>query len=393
MRVSKPFVVFKRQLPSGKSVYYYTARLADGRRAPGRSTGQTTKNAAERYCAELFRQGNLIPKAIPLFRDYTAEWWDYDRCSYVKRMLRTRGRFSPSYAHYQRVALKKYIKPTFDKMLLSDITTGDIEHWRTTLVDMHGLSNLTANHILANLKVILREAFRCQIIDRDPASPVSLYKPDSQEKGILTIEEARKLFKDNDHIAIWGEDDIHPTINLLAMLGGLRQGEILALKTSDIRSEGVQVNNSWDKYKKKLVLPKNGKSRFVPLPDLVLVGLRSFGKANGSKTKEGFLFPNKDLDGPIDHKVINHHLYRAFRMIGITEEERRTRNISFHSWRHFATSQMRTSVGDHLARLIIGHSDVAMQDHYSHPTDENAAMIRQAQLRLLKPTACALFTL
>jgi len=100
---------------------------------------------------------------------------------------------------------------------------------------------------------------------------------------------------------------MHSTINLIAMLGGLRQGEILALKASDIRSEGVQVNNSWDNYKKKLVLPKNGKSRFVPLPDLVLVGLRSIGDVSSPKTKEGFLFPNKELDGPIDHKVINHY--------------------------------------------------------------------------------------
>jgi len=385
--MSKPFIVYRRQLPSGKSVFYYTARLPDGRRTSGRSTGKDKKSAAERYCAELYRRGVLIPKAVPTFKDFTTKWWDYDECDYVKRMIRTRGRCSPSYAHNQRVTLEKYIKPVFDKKLLSDITTGDIEHWRTMLVDEHGLSNITANHVLANLKVIFREAFRCQIIDRDPAASVSLYKADSKDKGILTIEEAQNLFKDEDDLSIWGLDLSHKWINLLAMLGGLRKGEILALKTSDIYETGVQVNNSWDRYKKKLVLPKNGKPRFVPLPDLLLKELLLISDMYGTKTTQGYLFPNQYFTGPLDHKVLDHHLHRALRAIGITEDKRKARNITFHSWRHFATTQMRTSVGDHLARLIIGHSDVAIQDHYSHPTDEHAAVVRQAQLKLLKPTA------
>jgi hypothetical protein len=162
MRIKKPFVVFKRALPSGKSSYSYYAYREDGTRTSPRSTGQRTKAAAERYCNELYRKGELIPKTLISFKEYTEDWWVYEKCAYVQRKLRTRNRFSPSHAASQRVCLVRYIKPTFDVMDLADIKTGDIEKWRASLVDVHHLSQLTANHVLATLMVILREATRRQ---------------------------------------------------------------------------------------------------------------------------------------------------------------------------------------------------------------------------------------
>lgn len=164
-----------------------------GARHP-RSMVQRTKSAAERYCNELYRKGELIPKPGISFKDYTKYWWDWDKCAYIKRKLRTRNRYSSSHAASQRAALLRYIKPAFDKKKMTDITTGDIERWRESLVDAHGLSRVTANHILANLKVILREAARRQDIPYDPSAVVERYASDSREKGILSLDEARKLF-------------------------------------------------------------------------------------------------------------------------------------------------------------------------------------------------------
>lgn len=388
MRVSKPFVVFKRQLPSGIPVYYYTARTADGRRTTARSTGKTTKSAAERYCMGLLKEGRLIPRKETRFKDYTIDWWDYDRCAYIQRKLKTRGRFSPSYAASQRSILLRYIKPTFDKYLMSEITTNDIELWRASLGKSYRLSNLTMNHILANLKVIMHEACRCQIIDRDPALAVTPYRVDSKEKGILTRDEALRLFKPENAIEVWKGDATHIAINMLAMAGGLRQGEILALKVADLRADEVRVNHSWDRKAKQLGLPKNGKPRTVPLSEPVMAMLRTIADQNGAKTREGFLFPNKRFNGPLDHKVLLGRLYAAMRKIGISEEDRRNNNITFHSWRHFNVTYMRSEeISDLAVRLYTGHCDVEMQDHYSHLTEETASSIRKAQLRLFKTVA------
>lgn len=234
----------------------------------------------------------------------------------------------------------------------------------------------------------MHEACRCQIIDRDPALAVTPYRVDSKEKGILTRDEALRLFKPENAIEVWKGDATHIAINMLAMAGGLRQGEILALKVADLRADEVRVNHSWDRKAKRLGLPKNGKPRTVPLSEPVMAMLRAIADQNGVKTREGFLFPNKRFNGPLDHKVLLGRLYAAMRKIGISEEERRKKNITFHSWRHFNVTYMRSEeISDLAVRLYTGHCDVEMQDHYSHLTEETASSIRKAQLRLLKTVA------
>jgi integrase len=382
MRVKKPFSVFKRKLPSGKPSFSYYAYRPDGTRMTPRSTGQRTKAAAERYCNELYRKGELIPKTLISFKEYTEDWWVYEKCAYVQRKLRTRNRFSPSHAASQRANLLRYIKPTFDRMHLSEIRTGDIERWRASLIDVHHLSQLTANHVLATLKVILHEATRRQDILFDPSASVERYAVDSREKGILTIAEARSLFAPEALESIWSGDEDHYAINMVAMLGGLRQSEILTLKAGDLREDGVEVCTSWDRKTKSLVLPKNGKKRFVPLARPALDLLQKIA-ARAPQTEEGYLFPNARLTGPIDHKVVNDRFSAALAKIGVEAGSDKPRNITFHSWRHYANTQLRTFVGDLIARSMIGHADVEMQDHYTHTKDEDRKRIIAAQLELL----------
>lgn len=382
MRTSKPFVVFKRILPSGKVSYYYQARLPDGSRTNPRSTGAHTKNAAERYCNELYRKGELIPKPTLKFKDYAENWWDWEKCDYVKRQRRVRGRFSPSYAASQRASLVRYIKPAFDAMNLSDITTGDIEKWRSTLVDDKKLKCISANHILANLKVMLHEAARLQLIPFDPSANVELYRDDSREKGILEVDEAQRMFTVSALDEIWQGDEIHFVINMIAMIGGLRQGEILSLKIRDLRPKGVNVANSWDRETKQLVLPKNGKTRYVPLAAPAMEILNRIAKTV-KPTAEGYLFPNKPGTGPLDHKAVNDHFQAALAKIGIDEKTRVSRNITFHSWRHYANTRIRETLGDLLTRSFIGHGDVEMQDHYTHQMNEDYERFIKAQMGLL----------
>jgi hypothetical protein len=51
----KDFVLFKRGVTRGGSVWYYSTYDSYGRRTAARSTGQTNKTLAERYCNGLMR--------------------------------------------------------------------------------------------------------------------------------------------------------------------------------------------------------------------------------------------------------------------------------------------------------------------------------------------------
>lgn len=114
------------------------------------------------------------------------------------------------------------------------------------------------------------------------------------------------------------------------MLGGLRQSEILTLKAEDLQEDGVFVRTSWDRETKKLVPPKNGKPRFVALA-LPVTELLARLSAAAAPTKEGYLFPNARLNGPVDHKVVNARFFAALSKVEIDEGTRKARNVTFHS--------------------------------------------------------------
>ncbi|GHV89489.1 hypothetical protein AGMMS50267_18490 [Spirochaetia bacterium] len=88
MRYKAPFTLFKRKLGSGKAVWYYQVYDENGRRRQY-STGTDTKTAARIVCFDLYRKNNLIQKPVQTFANYTADWFIYDKCPYVKyRLLR-----------------------------------------------------------------------------------------------------------------------------------------------------------------------------------------------------------------------------------------------------------------------------------------------------------------
>lgn len=71
-RYKETFTLFFRKTQDGKKVWYYRIYDEYGDRTPGRSTGQTSKTLARRYCMKRYRQGSLVPSADPIFRDFAA---------------------------------------------------------------------------------------------------------------------------------------------------------------------------------------------------------------------------------------------------------------------------------------------------------------------------------
>ncbi len=59
--------------------------------------------------------------------------------------------------------------------------------------------------------------------------------------------------------------------------------------------------------------------------------------------------------------------------IGITEEERKERNIKFHSLRHAYVTKMESGLSLLNAQELIGHADSKTTRIYSHETKETRA--------------------
>jgi integrase len=149
-----------------------------------------------------------------------------------------------SYADVARSYLARHILPRFGSERLDGITSHSIDAWATGLKDQ--LSPATANRCLAILRVLLREAERQGLIATNPAAGVQQLRETPRERGILTLEEARRLLDENRFADYW-RNEITYTANLLSATTGMRLGEILALRTQDIRNGYAAVEHSWDR--------------------------------------------------------------------------------------------------------------------------------------------------
>jgi len=81
---------------------------------------------------------------------------------------------------------------------------------------------------------------------------------------------------------------------------------------------------------------------------------------------EDLIFFGNDRKSPIRGELVLKELYRAFENIGISAEERKSRNITFHSWRHFYNSLLRGKIHDAKLRRLTGHRTLEMTEHYTH---------------------------
>lgn len=267
--------------------------------------------------------------------------------------------------------LSRHILPRFGSERLDKITPQLIESWEMNLKER--ISPATANRCLAVLQTMMREAKRQGLIDDNPAARVEKLKETPRERGILTLEEARELLNENKFGEYWGSE-IGFAANLLAATSGMRLGEVLALRVGDIQNGYVVVEHSWDR-RVGLKSTKTGLIREVPIPAKTQ---RWLTRLTASRPA-GFVFSTNDGVTPVYYKMITSEFYAALNRFGITENERKLRNLSFHSWRHFYNSLLRGRIPDAKLQRLTGHRTQAMTERYSHFRADDFADVIQIQ--------------
>ncbi len=361
MRFKEPFTLYTRTSTEGKKVYYYRTYTPEGKRI-AYSTGKSTKAAAKEYCFKLYKSDQLLPnKTCRIsFTEYSANWWIWDKCDYICGIIARGGSFSRSFADICRINLNKHILPVFGKKVLKEITASQIDSWLLSFTNK-GLSNTTANHCFKVLRIMLTEAERKGLITSNPARTVKPLKENHKERGILTTAEVRKLLAP-EYSKLYWNNSLYYAGNLLAAVTGMRQGEIMALKSENVFTDHVSISFSKDK-KYGLKDTKTHNSREVPIPQVMAEILADIKPSH----PDGFIF---SLDGgrtTFDGNKLKEALYTALLNIGIQKDEREKRNITFHSWRHFFNTALRSGgIADSKTQKLTGHKTAAMTEHYTH---------------------------
>lgn len=376
----KDYSLFRRRCRDG-FIWYYRTYDPYGRRTVARSTGETNKTLAERYCNKLLREGTLVPARVRLFCDYAKNWWEWDRCPYIRgKLKRSRAgkpNISRTYTDDMRAALVRYVLPTFQDQHLDAITVPAIEKWMDTLLDS-GLSPKRVNNITSCLRVMLREAKRQGLIPRDPFDVIKPFADNCRERGVLSLDEVRELFAEQAIATAWLGNLLYRAVNMLAAASGMRQGEILAVRDEVVHDGWIHVEHSWD-LKYGLQPTKTRQARDVPVPPKVIDAMRPFVGSGG------FVFSLSQGERPATGNRITEALYAALEKIGISAEERQQRAITFHSWRHWFNSTMRArQIPTSLLQRVTGHATVEMTERYTSYVLADYAPVLAVQQEVFK---------
>ena len=131
---------------------------------------------------------------------------------------------------------------------------------------------------------------------------------------------------------------------------GLRIGDVLALTVQSINATQMIVR----------VIGKGNKERILPLPQTLLVALRSFWATH---RHPHLLFPNRNGTAPLCEQSLRNAFNNARDSLGINK------NITPHSLRHgFATHLLENGVDIRIVQMLLGHASISSTEIYTHLT-------------------------
>lgn len=175
--------------------------------------------------------------------------------------------------YQKQLYLSRFIEK-FGEMDPNKVTDSDIENW---LLEME-LSNSVKNNILAVINDVDNELYSYHYIKN--IHHVKRFKRFTKSKGILTLDEIRKLFPDDYYklIEVWRifqterEVDVYSfaTMIFTILTTGMRSGEVRALQWNQfIRKDAILINAMIDSneervnhLKKGMRKTKNGELQF-----------------------------------------------------------------------------------------------------------------------------------
>ena len=335
--------------------------------------GKTQKEVKEKL-EEYKKQLSL--GALPNDDKLTLEQWYYTWLfDYRIKDLKPK-----SFEKYEGI-YRNYIKDTqLGKLKLKDLRATHLQKYYNDLMDKDKKPTSTIKGLNTRLKPCLAEAEKQGYIQKNYCKLVTIPKDNtSREIKVLTPEQQKSFIT-----ALVGHE--LEILFLTALSTGLRLGEILGLKWSDIdfNTGTLTVNRTLQRVteidrngnrESKVIeqIPKTKNSiRTIPIPKNILAKLKDH-KVQQSKNKLqiGELYSNNDyvfcdkLGYPLDDKRPNRNLKSILNKLGIDP-------LKFHGLRHtYATRLFEANVPPKTVQVLMGHYDISItMDIYTHVMED-----------------------
>ena len=291
-------------------------------------------------------------------------------------------RLRPTTVSKYRTAIERYLKPGLGNVRLEQLTVARVQHFLNMRLQ-HGDSVQKVRWIREVLSSALGRAAREEVVLRNVAQLSTIPSMPQRRRVAWTAEQARTFLD-----AARG-DAAHPVF-VLALLYGLRRGEIAALRWSDIDTERgtITVQSSLARVGGKLVLgptKTHAGRRSLPIVDLAreaLDGQRARQEqqrsAAGAEWQEtGHIFTTR-TGRPVEPRNLSRSFDRIVADAGLPP-------IVFHDLRRTAATLLKDlGVPARDAQVILGHSHVSVTlGIYSEVFDSQLSSAMQHMNRAL----------
>jgi integrase len=322
-----------------------------------------TKRQAQVECARLIaeiQRGTYIAPDKTTFAEFAERW-----------LVHMAAQVSPkSHARYGEL-MRKNIVPLLGKIVLTKLKPATIsDAYGKALVNGRrdgtgGLSPRTVTHMHRVLKQSLGQAVKWELLNRNPADAVD---PPKVERSLMQTYDLDQTVTLID--AMRGTRLLVPT--MLAVLCGLRRGEVVALKWKNVDLERgrLSVVESAEQVGTRVRYkpPKNGKGRTLAMSARLVEELRAHRAQQAEEllkvgvrlTNESFVVAQ--IDGsPIQPDTLTQDWVRKIEKTGLPA-------YRFHDLRHaHATHMLANGIHPKVASERLGHSKIGITlDLYSH---------------------------
>ena len=325
------------------------------------------------------------------FNSYCKAFWDYETSEYVT----LRNRLKPDsigreYCMNMLGNYRNHVEPVIpERTRLGSVTVEMLDRVVSHALSS-GMASGSVQMIVLSFSIPLKEAVRRRIIKSNPASCLMKIPRSEKERGIMSMDELARLMalvdsRPGDRIAMAVK---------LSLTTGMRSGEVRALTSRNItlgekmRSDGtsmarIVIEHSIAPYS-GIKCPKNRRVRELYVEDSFAAELVS------SASDSGIVFPGTRSEY-MSSVELRLGFYAILAEIGIGEQERAGRNLTFHSLRHmFNTLLYDCQLGSEERMLALGHRSEKVNERYVHESESRlmrVSLVTSGILHLSRPGA------
>ncbi|WP_405653176.1 site-specific integrase [Streptomyces sp. NBC_01386] len=304
-----------------------------------------------------------------------SEWLPYWLAHYVepRRKLSTYDKYETH--------VRLYLVPLLGTKRLESLSVADVRRFITRMQNAHTAATAKEAHRV--LRTALTAAVREELITRNVASLVEPPRVKQREIRPWTLEETLAFLE------AARRDPLYAAF-VLAVAMGLRRGELVGLRWSDVDLDNRVLHVRQQTQRRRGTLydddPKSRRSRVVPMPALCIAPLRwhrlrqreTYARTGVAWSESGYVFATRN-GRPVEPR----NVYRSFTRVAA---DAGLRVVRLHDARHgTATLLTAAGVAPRVIMEILGHSQISItMDVYTHVVHDTQREAISHMDRLLK---------